>query len=314
MSGQPDLTQTVVMTVQHQNHSNQTYNHSQGSNDSPNNNLVSSADKIPSYMGGADSPFAHDSSPSYSLPELPNIYPQSSMDAGQYSVPDTQYNIYSPISPPQFPPQSQQSFSSVLSQPFSSAGPTPYSSTSTQQFFPDMSGAAGACGIPQRHSGNLAQVPLNKSIMIEPTVNHSLNATVEKIALKDSKSGLPPPPSISSCDSRPLSQCDSLQNSRQSVISVQLPGNVDTEAVTWSTFNHTGGRLILPESGMLLTFLLVLCVAGSFHPEGSSNTSRPRKNYSVLLRILEEVQKCKLFSRLAATELSGRAGLKKHCS
>ncbi|KAK7500847.1 hypothetical protein BaRGS_00007727 [Batillaria attramentaria] len=28
-----------------------------------------------------------------------------------------------------------------------------------------------------------------------------------------------------------------------------MPGNVDTEAVTWSTFNYTGGRLVLPESG-----------------------------------------------------------------
>lgn len=250
MSVQPDLTQTVVVTVQHNshhhhNHSNQTYNSSQGSNDSPNNNLVNSLDKIPPYAGGggADSPFMHDSSPSYSVPELPNIYQQSNMDAGQYSVPDSQYMAtgrpYSPISHAQFAPQSPQSFSS--------SGPTTYSSTGTQQFFPEKSGPAGASGVPQRHSGNMTQP--NKTVMVEPTINHNLNSTVEKASMKDNKSGLPPPLSTSSCESRPLSQCDSLQDSRQSVISVQLPGNVDTEAVTWSTFNHTGGRLVLPESG-----------------------------------------------------------------
>ncbi|XP_059163925.1 netrin receptor UNC5C-like isoform X2 [Physella acuta] len=249
LSVPPDLTQTVVVTVQHNNHhhhnhSNQTYNHSQSSNDSPNNNHVNSMDKIP-YGGGVSPEFLHDSSPSYSVPELPNIYPQSGMDVGQYSVPDTQYlannRPYSPISQPMYQPQSPQSYSS---------GPTPYSSTATQQFFPDKSVAMVPPGIPQRHSGNLSQGPSNKTVMVEPTINHNLNTTVEK--MKDNKSGLPPPPP-SSCDSRPLSQCDSLQDSRQSVISVQLPGNVDTEAVTWSTFTHTGGRLILPESGVMLT-------------------------------------------------------------
>lgn len=34
--------------------------------------------------------------------------------------------------------------------------------------------------------------------------------------------------------------------------SVQLPANAETEAVTWGSFNHSGGRLILPESGKLV--------------------------------------------------------------
>ncbi|XP_035824121.1 netrin receptor UNC5B-b [Aplysia californica] len=277
LSMQPDLTQTVVVTVQHNNHNhhhnnhnNQTYNHSQGSNESPNNNHVGSVDKMPGYHGGGgsgggssiggsgpESPFIHDSSPSYSVPDVPGMYPQAGMEPGQYSVPDTQSYIsngrpYSPIAQPLYSPQTPQSYSSGAGG--NQGGPTPYSSTATQQFFPSDKP-------PQRHSGGMATPgcysgvpgPNNKMVMVEPTINHNLNnASVEKLGMKDSKSGLPPP-APSSCDGRPLSQCDSLQDSRQSVISVQLPGNVDTEAVTWSTFNHTGGRLFLPESGVLLT-------------------------------------------------------------
>ena len=52
-----------------------------------------------------------------------------------------------------------------------------------------------------------------------------------------------------STPSRPASQPDNLQDSRQSMISMQLPSTIDAEAVTWSTFSSSGGRLILPESG-----------------------------------------------------------------
>lgn len=43
-----------------------------------------------------------------------------------------------------------------------------------------------------------------------------------------------------------------LLDSRHSMSSVQLPANAETEAVTWGSFNHSGGRLILPESGKLV--------------------------------------------------------------
>lgn len=104
--------------------------------------------------------------------------------------------------------------------------------------------------LPSQHrlSGTLGRSV--KSVFSEPSINHNLNSSMEKLTLKDNKVGLPPPPAPDS-HSRPPSgsQSDSLQGSRQSVISVQLPGNVDSEAVTWSTFNYTGGRLVLPESG-----------------------------------------------------------------
>ncbi|XP_078318953.1 netrin receptor UNC5C-like isoform X2 [Crassostrea virginica] len=40
---------------------------------------------------------------------------------------------------------------------------------------------------------------------------------------------------------------------RHSMASVQLPVNAETEAVTWGSFNHSGGRLVLPESGVCMT-------------------------------------------------------------
>ncbi|XP_062598853.1 netrin receptor UNC5B-like isoform X1 [Saccostrea cucullata] len=40
---------------------------------------------------------------------------------------------------------------------------------------------------------------------------------------------------------------------RQSMSLHQLPANADSEAVTWGSFNHTGGKLVLPESCVCMT-------------------------------------------------------------
>ncbi|GFR84427.1 netrin receptor UNC5C [Elysia marginata] len=289
LSSPPDLTQTMVVTVQHNNHhgqhpqqhqhhNNQTYNHSQSSGEGPNNNL--SMDKMPSYIGvGATSSCSGgsggagpggDNSPSYSVPELPNIYPQSDLEAAQYSVPDTGlYNIsggsrdYSPVAGQPYP-QHHIHYPAHPGQPIYalngsggsagassigsgiSGGPTPYSTSVAQPYYPEMGGPPG---LPNRHSSNSSNGTTPKTVMVEPTINHNLNSAADKLPMKDVKMAQ------AQCEgaARPMSQCDSLQDSRQSVISVQLPGNVDTEAVTWSTFNHMGGRLVLPESGVMLT-------------------------------------------------------------
>lgn len=82
---------------------------------------------------------------------------------------------------------------------------------------------------------------------VEPTINYNLNSSMERLTIRDNKNMLAVPPVGMS--SRPLSQNETLENSRQSLMSVQLPSNIDAEAVTWSTFTHMGGRLLLPESG-----------------------------------------------------------------
>ncbi|XP_070183045.1 netrin receptor UNC5C-like isoform X2 [Littorina saxatilis] len=154
-----------------------------------------------------------DKSPPYLPPDPPYLEPSINSD-NLYSVPNAHFNLPSPGE------MSQMSQLSQLSQ-------------------------------PHRLSGTLGR-PSNKTVFVEPTVNHNLNSSMEKLTIKDNKG--PPPPPAPDSHSRPASgHSDSLQGSRQSVISVQLPGNVDTEAVTWSTFDYTGGRLVLPESGVMLT-------------------------------------------------------------
>ncbi|XP_050391275.1 netrin receptor UNC5C isoform X5 [Patella vulgata] len=95
-----------------------------------------------------------------------------------------------------------------------------------------------------RLSGTL---PKNsKMMLVEPTLNHNLTSSLEQLSVCDNKNTLLVP-----SDNR-LSQCDNLQDSRQSMISVQLPSTIDADGVTWSTFDSCGGRLVLPESGVSL--------------------------------------------------------------
>ncbi|KAL8577212.1 hypothetical protein ACOMHN_041267 [Nucella lapillus] len=228
MSMQPDVTQTVV-TVQHPHHHHHPHqhqppyihhtNHSSGTNstshsaDSPNNNHMGLLDKAPSYLP-PDPPYGPGVSP-----------PSLNSDTNLYSVPNAHLSSPGDVS-------QCYSVDSARSQ-------------------------------PQRLSGTLGRP--SKTVLVEPTLNPNLDSSMEKLALKDNKGALPPPPPAPESvghghghglghHSRPGSgHSDSLQGSRQSVISVQLPGNVDTEAVTWSTFDFSGGRLVLPESGVMLT-------------------------------------------------------------
>lgn len=93
-----------------------------------------------------------------------------------------------------------------------------------------------------RLSGTLTKN--GKTMLVEPTLN-----------LKEKTMAVPPiPPG----PRPPLPHSnDNVMDSRQSLMSVQLPGNIDLEAVAWSTFNHLGGRLVLPESGILMFTLLL---------------------------------------------------------
>lgn len=223
LSVQPDVTQTVV-TVQHQQHP---YHHHSGTNSTSN-----SADSPNNnHMGTLDK-----SPPSYLPPDPPytlgvgvgDLASGVSPSDNLYSVPNAHFNLPSP---------------GDLSQGYLSDGKLPG-------------------GSQHRLSGGTLS-RTNKTVFVEPTIKHNLNTSIEKLTLVDTKAGLPPPPPAPESHSRPASgHSDSLQGSRQSVISVQLPGNVDSEAVTWNTFNYAGGRLVLPESGEPLT-IYCYCVHNS---------------------------------------------------
>lgn len=99
----------------------------------------------------------------------------------------------------------------------------------------------------------------SKTLFVEPTIN--LNRNMENLPLNDQNAmshvtnSSPTAPEL---PPRPHSESDNIIDSRHSMMSVQLPSNIDSDAVTWGTFNHMGGRLMLPESGRLLYFLFIL--------------------------------------------------------
>jgi len=72
-----------------------------------------------------------------------------------------------------------------------------------------------------------------------------LDAYLEKFVYKDGWV----PGAVSGQGPGPQRPAGSVQDSRGSLVSVQLPSNMDSQAFTWSSFDHTGGRLVLPESG-----------------------------------------------------------------
>ncbi|KAK3593613.1 hypothetical protein CHS0354_025501 [Potamilus streckersoni] len=111
---------------------------------------------------------------------------------------------------------------------------------------------------------------------MDSSLNQNLDSSVEKLTIKNDKNTLMVTP-VGSCNHgnhRPPSDVgDSLMDSRQSMMSVQLPSNIDTDAVTWSTFNHTGGRLLIPESGVSLII-----------PEGAIKKGQTEEIYMAVCR------------------------------
>ena len=85
-------------------------------------------------------------------------------------------------------------------------------------------------------------------LLIDPStpVKSSLVGTLPR---KDSKASL----KSSECDSRPQSIYSDTHTNRQSMISCQVPANIDMENLVWATVTHAGGRIVLPDAGKLST-------------------------------------------------------------
>ena len=79
---------------------------------------------------------------------------------------------------------------------------------------------------------------------------HTHKASSDNLPRKDSKLSL----KSSECESRPQSVYSERTN-RQSMLSCQLPSNIDIEALVWANVTHLGERIILPEAGRLLWLL-----------------------------------------------------------
>lgn len=89
--------------------------------------------------------------------------------------------------------------------------------------------------------------------IIEPTPNNMLthNSELDQLAMKNDKNNMVIVNPVTSGSPRG-SETENIRDSRASLNSVELPSHIDTDAVTWSTFDYRGGRLTLPESGVTL--------------------------------------------------------------
>lgn len=102
------------------------------------------------------------------------------------------------------------------------------------------------------HIGSTEKVPIytdnainaNKSLLLDAANGSGMCSPAKGSSHKDSKISL----KSSESESRPHSVYSERTN-RHSVISCQLPTNVDTEALVVATVTHAGGRLQLPDSG-----------------------------------------------------------------
>ncbi|XP_071128851.1 netrin receptor UNC5C-like isoform X8 [Mytilus edulis] len=103
--------------------------------------------------------------------------------------------------------------------------------------------------LDHRHSNSLinaGQPYAESSISNHSVSNHSSHHSADQMSDKNTMT-------MGAVGARPPSFSDSAMDNRNSMISLQLPSNIDMEAVVWGTFNHMGGRLVLPESGVSLT-------------------------------------------------------------
>ncbi|VDI08738.1 netrin receptor unc-5 [Mytilus galloprovincialis] len=137
----------------------------------------------------------------------------------------------------------------MVSLPYQSATPSPeppnnnlISSVENIYDKPDIN-------LDHRHSNSLinaGQPYAESSISNHSVSNHSSHHSADQMSDKNTMT-------MSAVGARPPSFSDSAMDNRNSMISLQLPSNIDMEAVVWGTFNHMGGRLVLPESGVSLT-------------------------------------------------------------
>lgn len=111
--------------------------------------------------------------------------------------------------------------------------------------------------------------------IIEPTANNMLthNSSMDQLAKKNDKNNMVIVNPVHSGSPRGSGEMDNLRDSRGSLMSVELPSHIDTDAVTWSTFDHRGGRLILPESGVTLLI-----------PEGAISRGKTEEIYMAVCR------------------------------
>ena len=130
-----------------------------------------------------------------------------------------------------------------------------------------------------RHSSHMVAgngVP-NSKVIVEPNLNYSDNNSGDRVSVRNDRN-LPKNTVIVSpyaCSEAGLhtSETDNLRDSQNSLVSNEAPSHIDTDAVTWNKFDHRGGRLTLPESGVSLLI-----------PEGAIRHGQTEEIYMAVCR------------------------------
>ena len=93
----------------------------------------------------------------------------------------------------------------------------------------------------------------NNIMMVEPSVIHSDSSggSIRNERNLPSNTVMVTPYACGNT-TPPVRETDILRDSPNSQVSDGQTSHIDTDAVTWSTFDHRGGRLTLPESGVSL--------------------------------------------------------------
>ncbi|ELU09598.1 hypothetical protein CAPTEDRAFT_229366 [Capitella teleta] len=105
---------------------------------------------------------------------------------------------------------------------------------------------------PNNNRDSTEKVPIYSDNVINASRSLLLDASSGVALCTPSKSPQHGGSAASDADSRPHSVYSDRPN-RQSLISCQLPSNIDVEALVVATVTHAGGRLQLPDSGVSIT-------------------------------------------------------------
>ena len=82
------------------------------------------------------------------------------------------------------------------------------------------------------------------------SMQKSLQRLIDPTHCITEQTGLLSEARLSDCETRPNSVYSACPGNRQSVVSCQLPHNIDVEALAVATVGHNGARLALPDSGL----------------------------------------------------------------
>ena len=148
-----------------------------------------------------------------------------------------------------------------------------------------------------RHNNPAVGSAVNNIMVVEPNLTHLDNNAIHEMPLINDRNTAyntvivsPMIPHLGATDGLEVDETDNLRDSKNSLMSNELPGHIDTDAVTWNTFDHRGGKLTLPESGVCLLI-----------PEGAIKQGQKEEMYMAVCR--DDKDRPKLSGKITSSVL-----------